>query len=148
MKLQRTLQALALLSVLGLGVAAYLTWTYTMGGSPVCLGSGGCDTVQHSPYAWIMGIPVPALGGAVYLLLLGAVLMALRARTEKDQENLLLALFGLSLAGVLFSAYLTYLELYVIYAICLWCVISALLMAGIFGLALLAWRQFSLQRQG
>lgn len=147
MNLRRTLQALTLLSVLGLGVAAYLTWTYTMGGSPLCLGSSGCDTVQHSPYAWIMGIPIPALGGLVYVLLIGTAFLALRARTE-EQENLLLALFGLSLAGVLFSAYLTYLELYVIYAICLWCVISAVIMAAIFALALLAWRQFSLEQQG
>lgn len=147
MNLRQALQALAVLSALGLGVAAYLTWTYTMGGSPVCLGSGGCDTVQHSPYAWIMGIPIPALGGLVYVLLLGTALLTLRARKE-SQENLLLALFGLSLAGVLFSAYLTYLELYVIYAICLWCVVSAVIMAAIFGLALLAWRQFSLQQQG
>lgn len=142
MSLRRSLQALALLAVAGLGIAAYLTWTYTMGGSPVCLGGGGCATVQHSPYAWLMGLPVPALGGLLYVALIATAMLALRARAAL-QEMLLLALFGLSLAGLLFSAYLTYLEFYVIYAVCLWCVLSAVVMTAIFALALLAWRQFS-----
>ncbi len=141
MKLRRTLQWLVVLSVLGLGVSLYLTWVYTADSTPICLGSSGCATVQHSPYAWIAGIPIPTLGALAYATLLALGLLALR--TTSLQATLILALFGLSLTGVLFSAYLTYLELFVIRAICQWCVVSAIIMVGVFLLSLAAHRQYS-----
>lgn len=134
-----------LLSLVGLGISVYLTVVYTSGGVAICGESGGCATVQNSPYAWILGIPIPTLGAGAYLLLIGLGLLALRG--DDRQETWLLALFGVSLVGLLFSAYLTYLELFVIYAICRWCVASAVIQLAVFILSLLAWRQYG-QEEG
>lgn len=142
MKLRRLLQGSILLSVLGLLISLYLTYIYTSGQVAICLSGSGCDTVQQSPYAWIMGIPIPTLGAGAYLLLIGLGWLALRM--EERQESWLLAFFGVSLVGLLFSAYLTYVELFVIHAICSWCVISAVIQLLVFILALMAWRAFQL----
>ena len=115
--------ALASVAAAGLLVSAYLTWAHLSGMVPVCAGgSGACETVQTSRYSEMFGVPVAALGLLAYAgLLLSAASVGARA-----------ALFGLfvALVGALFSAYLTYLELFVIRAICHWCVASAVLMAA------------------
>jgi uncharacterized membrane protein len=116
---------LAVLALAGLCMSAYLTWVHLRGVAPVCLaGGGGCETVQSSRYAEILGVPVAALGLGGYAgLLLSALL--------RGEGGALLGLF-VTLVSVLFSAYLTYLELFVIYAICQWCVSSAALMTVAF----------------
>ena len=114
---------LALLAVAGAVISAYLTWSYLQGIAPVCAGgSSGCETVQTSRYAEILGVPVASLGLLAYTGLLGSALM-------RDQRA---ALFGLLIAliGTLFSAYLTYLEIFVIKAFCQWCAASAALMVA------------------
>lgn len=140
MNLRRLLQGAVLLSVIGLFISLYLTYIYTSDQVALCLSGGGCDTVQHSPYAWILGVPIPTLGAGAYLLLIA--LGALAWRNSERQERWLLAFFGVSLVGLLFSAYLTYVELFVIHAICSWCVISAVIQLVVFALALLAWRRY------
>jgi uncharacterized membrane protein len=114
---------LAAVAAAGLLVSAYLTWSQLRGVAPACVGSGsGCETVQTSRYAEILGFPVAALGLLAYAgLLLSAAIGGERS-----------ALFGLfvALVSVLFSAYLTYLELFVIGAICQWCVASAVLVVA------------------
>lgn len=133
------MQGSVLLSVIGLAISLYLTYIYTANKMAICLTGGGCDTVQHSPYAWIMGIPIPTLGAGAYVLL---ILLGILAWGESErQESWLLAFFGVSMVGLLFSAYLTYLELFVIHAICSWCVISAVIQLLVFVLAVLAWRE-------
>jgi uncharacterized membrane protein len=114
---------LAPLAVAGALISAYLTWSYLQGVAPVCVGdSSGCETVQTSRYAEILGIPVASLGFLAYAGLLGSALI-------RDERA---ALFGLliALVGTLFSAYLTYLEIFVIGAFCQWCVASAALMVA------------------
>lgn len=138
MRLRLTLQALLATAAAGLGVSLYLAYSYSTGGTLACP-DGGCAAVQHSPYAWIGPLPVPLLGALLYIALIGLAATALR--WEERRESLLLALFGLSLAGVLFSGYLTYLEFFVIHAVCTWCLISALLTVLIFGLSLIAYRE-------
>ena len=115
--------ALGGLAVAGMLVSAYLTWVHLAGAEPVCgFGGGGCRAVQASPYAAVLGIPVPMLGLAGYAgLLLAAVL--------RGEAGAYLGLL-VALVGALFSAYLTYLEIFVIGAICQWCVASAAIMAG------------------
>lgn len=146
MSLRRLLQGIGLLAVIGLGISLYLTYIYTSNGVAICLGSGGCETVQHSPYAWIMGIPIPTLGAGAYLLVLVLTLLAWRGGDR--QEAMLLGLFGTSLIGLLFSAYLTYLELFVIHAICLWCVVSAIVQVFLFIMVIMAWRRFQQDEAG
>lgn len=141
MSLRRLLQGVTLLSVIGLSISLYLTYVYTSDKVALCLSGGGCATVQYSPYAWLVGIPIPTLGAGAYLLLI--LLGFLAGRQSERQETLLLALFGVSLVGLLFSAYLTYLELFVIKAICTWCVISGVIQLVVFLMAVTAWRQYS-----
>jgi uncharacterized membrane protein len=106
--------------VVGVAVAAYLTYVHYAGLQPFCAGgSGGCERVQSSSYAKLAGVPVAVLGLAGYV----AIAVALSAAGERAQ----LAAAALAVTGFGVSAYLTYLELFVIHAICQWCVASAVL---------------------
>lgn len=119
---ERVLRVLvAALAVAGILISAYLTWSHLRGVAPVCVGgSSGCETVQSSRYSEILGVPVALLGVAGYAtLLLSAI--------PRDERAVLLGLF-VALVGTLFNAYLTYLELFVIRAICQWCVANAVVM--------------------
>jgi uncharacterized membrane protein len=125
---------LGALAVVGLLISAYLSWVHYVGVVPVCVGgSGGCKTVQTSSYATIFGVPVAVIGLVGYSgLLLSASL--------RGEVGVYLG-FLVALVGTLFSAYLTYLELFVIHAICEWCVASAAVMvAALICTALGAWR--------
>jgi uncharacterized membrane protein len=129
----------ALLSLIGLFVALYL-YLYKIGriGTLAC-GTGGCETVQLSPYSRFLGVEVALYGVAGYAVLLAISLAGVQADpADRRWPNLLLLLSG---AGVLFTAYLTYLELFVIHAICRWCVGSAAIIVSIFLLVLLERRQ-------
>ena len=128
-----------LLALAGLGVSAYLMWGYTVPGATLsCGASSGCEAVKNSEYSSILGIPMPAIGlwtySFLFLLLIGQSHAAIVSRGWS--AYVALAIFGISLTGVLYSAYLTYLELFVIYAICRWCVASAVIMVAIFILSI------------
>jgi uncharacterized membrane protein len=118
---ERVLRAAAsILAVAGIGVATYIAIAEGGGGSPKCLVGGGCETVAQSKYAHLAGINVAVIGIVGYVVLLVAAL------TPGDIGRFG-GFFG-ALIGVGFSLYLTYLELFVIDAICEWCVTSAVLM--------------------
>lgn len=128
-----------LLTVAGLGVSFYLMWGYTAPGATLACGSSqGCETVKNSVYANLMGIPLPVLGLISYMGLLLLLLVQNQpfVTAKGWPAHIALAIFGFSLAGVLYSAYLTYIELFVIYAICRWCVVSAAIMVAIFLLSI------------
>lgn len=110
----------------GVLVSGYLSVKRFTGGSLACTRWAECDVVNNSVYAKIYGVPVAFIGLAGYLLLLSLALAALQAAGPVQRRFLTLG-FLLALGGVGFSAYLTYIELYVIEAICVWCVISAVL---------------------
>ena len=124
-----TLQRVAtFVATLGIGVATYIAIAESAGGSPVCLaGGGGCETVAKSSHSELAGVSVAVIGIVGYALLLGAALW----RGDGGR----LAGFGLSLVGFGFSVYLTVLELFVIDAICQWCVASAILMTVLFAVS-------------
>lgn len=125
----------ALLSLLGLGISAYLTYAYLAQVEVSCWeGSAGCDTVKASRYAWLGPVPVPLLGLLAYAAALWLSLPALLPAALKPHAPLLL--FGLATVGAMFSAYLTYLEFYVIYAVCTWCVVSAVCMVVVWLLSI------------
>lgn len=113
---------LAVIAGLGLAVSAYLTWTKLTGAIPPCLPGGGCATVEASVYSAVAGIPVALFGVAYSGLTLALGLVWWR---QGDRRALLLA-YGLGLAGVLVEAFLVYLELFVIRAVCVWCVVYGL----------------------
>ena len=134
------LWASAVLAGLGILVSGYLVVKRFTGGSLACTRWAQCDVVNNSVYSQLFGIPVSVIGLAGYLLLLGLALAALRTNGAM-QRRILLLNFALTLGGVGFSVYLTYLEIYVIEALCAWCVASAILIALLLvsnGLA--AWR--------
>jgi len=117
-------QAIAVLALVGFFVSLYL-WLYKIGvaGELKC-GTGGCETVQLSRWADLFGVPVAFYGVVGYAALLTAALVGLQpARLGRRGPILLVA--ALATGGVLFTGWLTYLELFVIHAICRWCVASA-----------------------
>ena len=114
----------AVLAFVGLAISGYLTWVHYAGLDPVCVGGGGgCERVQSSRWAELAGVPVAVLGLAGYLAILAS--LALR----EDQGSLAAAF--LSLVGFGFSAWLTYVEIAKIDAICQWCVASAVVMTAL-----------------
>lgn len=128
------------LAVLGAADSIYLTWIKLYKAQALfCSVGGGCDIVNTSPYSEINGIPIALFGLAAYVLIAAA--LVLEDRWELARAYGPLAVLGLALTGTLYSAYLTYLELAVIHAICPYCVISALLISGILILAILRLRQ-------
>lgn len=124
-----------ILGALGALDAGYLTYIKLAHVEAICRGVGDCEAVNSSVYAQIGGIPIAALGLAAYLAILA--LLVLEPRLAILQNYAPLAIFGLALTGALYSAYLTYVELFVIHAICPYCVTSAVLITGLFILAVL-----------
>ncbi|MGE5617912.1 MAG: vitamin K epoxide reductase family protein [Sphingomonadaceae bacterium] len=116
--------AIPALAALGLGDAAYLSALHFQGEIPPCGGYAGCATVNTSPYAEIFGVPVAALGAALYLLLFVIGLWRLRVDGDRMVWSTLL-LYSLVVAGALFMAYLTAVEFFVLHAYCYWCLALA-----------------------
>lgn len=114
------------LSIIGLLVAIYLVYIKFNPSSTLCVGAGDCEAVNMSIYSEIRGIPVAALGAFAYAFLLG--LLFLENQLKLFEEWGPLVGFGTALAGALYSAYLTYIEVAVIHKICPYCVTSAIVM--------------------
>ena len=133
----------ALLALVGLFVAVYLT-LYKIGviGQLVCA-AGSCETVQTSRWAVFLGAPVAAWGVVYYVVVLA---LAMAGTTERHEDSIALsrALVILTAWGALFSLWLTGLELFVIHAICQWCVGSATIAVALFIVSLLDWREVRL----
>ena len=130
----------ALVALVGVFVALYLAF-YKAGliGTLAC-GTGGCETVQMSRWATFLGLPVAVWGVGYYALVFALVLASIQERWA-DSRHLWLGVVLLTGWGVLFSAWLTYLELFVINAICRWCVVSAVIAVVLFALAIWEWTQ-------
>ena len=126
----------ALAALAGMFVALYLT-LYKLGyiGTLVCA-VGSCETVQTSKWATFLGLPVGAWGVAYYIGVLAVSLAGLTPALA-ERRGVSLVLVAMTGFGALFSLWLTYLELFVIHAICQWCVISAILAAALFVLSCL-----------
>lgn len=134
----RTLHAgvvLAALDLVGLVLAAYLSSVELAGNLPYCGPLKGCEEVALSEYSRINGIPV-----AVFGVFLSVTLLVLAvAWTRTNRLSLLAAHYGLSLLGVVFEVYFTYLELFVIGAVCVWCATYGISLVARFGVALWVW---------
>ena len=128
---RRLRTAIAVLSLVGVAIAAYLTYVHYADVKAFCVaGGGGCEKVQTSEFAKLAGIPVAVLGLAAYVLILASLCVR--------SEAAVIAGALLALAGFGFSAYLTYRELFTIDAICQWCVASAIVMTAL--AVLTVWR--------
>ncbi len=133
-------QIIALLSLVGFLISLYL-WLHAIGviGELKC-GTGNCEVVQASPYARIAGVPVAFFGVVGYVALFVTALVGLQP-SFLPKRNLSVLLAGLATGGVLFTAYLTYLEAFVIHAWCRWCLGSAGVIAMIWVVAVLGLRK-------
>lgn len=119
------------LTVIGLGVASYLTYVHYAGIKPACTAGESCTKVQTSVYSQLAGVPVALMGLVGYMAILGLLL-------APEQEGTRFATAGVTTVGFGFSAYLTYRELFSIHAICEWCASSAVILTGLMCLAI--WR--------
>lgn len=118
----------------GVAVSGYLVWVHYGGALALCTGAGGCAQVQASRFASVAGVPVALLGLGLYVALLALGVWWLRG-AGRWMPLVGFGRFTLALAGTLYSAYLTYLELFVIGAVCPWCVVSAGLVTALCALA-------------
>ena len=132
-------QVIAVLALAGLFVALYL-YLYKIGvyGELKC-GTGGCEVVQASPYAVLLGQPVALYGVLGYAALFAVCLIGLHPRFAAQRWPTT-ALAVMATLGFAFTAYLTGLEAFVIHAWCEWCLGSATMVLILFVLALLDWR--------
>ena len=119
------------LTVLGLGVAGYLTYVHYAGIKPVCTAGGSCLKVQTSIYSEFAGVPVALIGLLGYVVIMASLL-------APENETTRFATVAFTVVGFGFSAYLTYRELFSIHAICEWCASSAVIMTVLVCLAI--WR--------
>jgi uncharacterized membrane protein len=120
------------LTVIGLGVATYLTYIHYAGIKPLCgRNGGGCEIVQTSEYSKLAGVPVALIGLIGYITILGSLLVP-------ETETSRFATVAFTVVGFGFSAYLTYRELFSIHHICEWCVSSAVIVTVLMCLAI--WR--------
>jgi uncharacterized membrane protein len=124
-------RTIAVLSLVGIGLTAYLLYVRYTGGTIACT-TGGCETVQSSRYAKLVGVPVAALGALAYA---GILVSAAR-----DDDVAVAAGVALSLVGVAFGGYLLWVQLHVIGAVCEWCLASDVVMSLLAALALLRLR--------
>ena len=129
--------AIVILALVGCAISAYLLVVKLSGGTAVCPIGGGCETVQDSVYATILGVPVAALGlgHSVAVAIAGLVWWRIGDRRG------LVAAYVLGILGSLFELYLVYLELFVIRAVCAWCVAYGVTVVGGLALAALAMRR-------
>lgn len=120
-------QAIALLALVGLAIALYL-WLYKMGyiGRLQC-GTGSCEYVQTSPYGDLWGVPVAFYGVLGYAVIFAVALTGLQPGLLGRRWPTQLAAV-LAAGGWVFTGYLTYVELFVLHAICRWCMGSAVVM--------------------
>jgi uncharacterized membrane protein len=129
--LNSTLRLVAIgLAVVGLIDAIYLSYVKIAHSEVFCGGSRACDTVNTSPYSEFGGIPIAYLGLAAYLAILLLLVMERYGGFWKQYSPVIV--FGMTLAGSLYSLYLTYIEIAVLRAICPYCVVNAIVMLSLF----------------
>jgi uncharacterized membrane protein len=116
--------ALLILSGVGIAVATYLVYIHYAGIKPICAVSGGCELVQKSKWSEFLGIPVADIGLAGYIGIFASLLIF------KGELNRLVPM-GLILVGFAFTCYLKYAEFFLVKAVCIWCVASALIMLAL-----------------
>jgi uncharacterized membrane protein len=135
---------LALLDLIGLAIAGYLSVIELQGELPYCGPLKGCEEVALSQYARVGGVPVAVFGVALSISLFFLAIAWMRS----GRIDLLAAHYGLSLLGVVFEIYFTYLEVFVIGAVCVWCASYGISLLARFGVALLVWRRRQRYAQG
>lgn len=118
------------LAFLGMIDSIYLAWVKYSGKYETCGPIGNCESVNNSQYSEIFGIPIAVLGAGAYLLII--LLLIVEGRNSFWAEYGNVVVFGISLIGVIYSIYLTYIEVAILKAICPYCVVSAVILVVLF----------------
>ena len=130
----------AALALAGIFISLYLTlYKFGVIGELSCT-IGSCETVNTSKWSRFLGLPVAAWGLLFYIDVFLIAFVGTLQRFE-DEPIISLVIVAEAAVGVLFSAWLTYLELAVIHAICVWCVTSALIVTAILGVSIADYRE-------
>jgi uncharacterized membrane protein len=118
----------AVLVLLALLVTGYMTYTKLSGGSMVCIESGAfdCSKVESSPWARVMGIPTAMLGFTAHIIIGSILLLETRSAFFKQYSPLIL--FGVTLFSIMYHSYLIYVSVFIIKALCMWCLTAASIM--------------------
>jgi uncharacterized membrane protein len=128
----RALRAgVALVALAGVAVAGYLTYVHYQPAALICTAGGGCETVQESSYAELLGVPVALIG------LLSYVAVLVFVAWDSDLARTLAA--GIALTAVGFVVYLITLQAFVIDAWCVWCLVNDLVVVPLLAV-LTVWR--------
>ncbi len=127
-KLEKLRWTSAGLALVGLLDSVYLTWIKLTHRLAVCSNIGDCEAVNNSIYSEIgsTGIPIAVMGAGAFLAML--IVLLLEKRVSIFEDNGVVVVIALSMIGVLYSAYLTYIEIFVLKAICPYCVLSAVVL--------------------
>jgi len=128
--------ALLAVSLLGFIDAAYLSAKFYLGETPTCFLLKGCDVVTTSSYSSVAGVPIALFGALFYL----AVFVLSLAFLDRRAPKLLKWIGAISVPGFLFTLYLVYLQFFVLHALCIYCMFSALTSTTVFVLALIGMR--------
>jgi uncharacterized membrane protein len=126
--------AISALSIVGVGISSYLSYTHWVAIAPYCAGATDCEVVLTSRYAYIGPIPVAILGLAMYL----ALMILSGGWLLKQIRWLPLTIVTIAIMGTLYSAYLTYVSAIILRALCPWCLASAITIAAILSISLYA----------
>lgn len=116
------------LSLVGIFVSGYLTYSHFSGEPVYCGGSSSCELVNASRFAFLGPIPVAVLGLGAYI----AILILSRIQSDEDRPWPAILIFGLALIGAMFQWYLFYIEVAVLHALCYWCIASQTIITLIF----------------
>ncbi len=122
---------MAIVALAGVAVAGYLTYVHYRPAALICTAGGGCETVQESSYAELIGIPVALLG------LLGYVAVLVLVAWDSELARTLAAAVALTAVG--FVVYLITLQAFVIDAWCVWCLVNDLVIVPLLAV-LTVWR--------
>jgi len=131
--------ASVLLAIAGAVDSAYLAFLKFTGTVAACSDIGDCEAVNNSKYAEIGGIPLALLGLLGYLAILAFLILETQFPSWRD--SLHLGVFGFTLAGTIYSVYLTYIEIFVLHAVCPYCVVSAVVMLLLFVISIVRLRK-------
>jgi uncharacterized membrane protein len=124
----------------GLAISSYLSVVKLANKDVLCFkGMGDCSIVTTSAYSMWRNIPVAFLGMAGYILIIG--LLFIIHRQKHESSSIMLALFGVTTFGAIYSLYLTYVEFFIIHALCPWCFASAIAMFLLFTFSVIMLRR-------
>ncbi len=131
-----------ILSLIGIAIAIYVTQSFIRKTGIYCVNSGGCEAVRKSPASYLFGFfPVPAVGLIGYAILAVCAFLKTTNPTGRMADYISRIMLGMATFGVVFVAWFTYTEVFVIRGICTWCAISAVNMCIIFALSIKSYLQ-------